>query len=417
MLVTRHFSATRCTNAPSKGPSLRWLKPGEDGYQAVLDRRVEPAVAPVETWYPAAPTKVQLVGFCDWISIYQRHVQGLPVLCDGAFMRIDRHGVTVNTTLKKLRVEGSHETAIFIRCDGETVWFEGNVSKYGRPDNVFGYSFRECLLRINELLAEQGLPPFTDGDHYVTNFKGDPRSVWTGAMVTRIDLTQNFSTGSKENAYHFMRYLAGQQANRLKTGTHGDGETVDWGRHSRRIYSKAYLKGPELRKHAGPLVHDPVTIAASKDGSRGHYLHQLADWCDSVGLVRFETTYKATKLHDMGCHYLGGFDMKQIEVDFEERKEVLTRSSAEVEELTSLPKHLLATYRMWQAGDDIASKMKRRAFYMHRKALLPFGVDIAVKSSVTQLKPRTRVIMLGPVMPPDFYELPPIERKRYGTHG
>lgn len=61
---------------------------------------------------------------------------------------------------------------------------------------------------------------------------------------------------------------------------------------------------------------------------------------------------------------------------------------------------------MWQAGDDIASKMKRRAFYMHRKALLPFGVDIAVKSNVTQLKPRTRVIMLGPVTPPDFYELP-----------
>lgn len=379
MLVTRHFSLT-----------------GE-----TFDRSA--AIQPYVdcSWYPVPPTKTQLVGFVDWLSVYQRHSGGLPVLCDGAFMRIDKHGVTVNTTLKKLRIEGSHETAVFIRCDGETVWFEGNVSKFGRPDNVFGYSFQQCLLRINGLLSDLGLLPFTDGERFVSNFKGEPRSVWTGAMVTRVDVTQNFATGSKDDAYYFMRYLAGQQASRLKTGTHGDGETVDWGRGSRRVYSKAYLKAPELRKHSSGVG----------------YMSNLADWCDEVGLVRFETTYKATKLHDIGCHYLGGFDMKQIENDFSQRKEVLSRSSVEVEELTALPKHLLATYRMWQAGDDISSRLSRASMYKHRKALLPYGVDIAVKSTVTQFKARTRVITLGPVAPPDFYELPTIERIRYGTHG
>lgn len=394
MLVTRHFSLTSETfnqKTDAETPSVDELFPLTKGFNPA-----EPC-----TWYPAPPTKVQLVGFCDWLSIYQRHNFGLPILCDGAFMRIDREGVTVNTTLKKLRIDGSHETAVFVRCDGETVWFEGNVSKYRRPDNVFGYSFRECILRVNELLAEHHLPPFTDGERYITNFKGEPRSVWTGAAVTRVDLTQNFSTGSKDNAYYFMRYLASQQVSRLKTGTHGDGETVDFGRGSRRVYSKAYLKGAELRRHA----------------QGNEYLEQLADWCDSVGLLRFETTYKSTKLHDMGCHYLGGFDMKQLEIDFEERKEVLTRSSVEVEELTDLSKPLLSTYLMWQSGHDISSRLSRATFYKHRKELLPYGVDIAIKSNVTQLKPRTRVIMLGPVTPPDFYELPPIERKRYGTHG
>lgn len=390
MPVTRQLSPENRKNTP-ESDSVEDLFP--------LSKKIDAANS--LTWYPVPPTKTQLVGFCDWISIYQRHGSGQPVLCDGAFMRIDKHGETVNTTLKKLRVEGSHETAIFIRCDGETVWFEGNVSKFGRQDNVFGYSFRQCILRINALLSEHGLPPFTDGERYITNFKGEPRSVWTGAMVTRVDMTQNFSTGSKENAYYFMRYLAGQQASRLKTGTHGEGETVDWGRGSRSIYSKAYLKGPELRKHS-----------QSED-----YLGHLADWCDSVGLVRFETTYKATWLHRHGCHYLGGFDMKQLELDFEQRKEVLTRQSVEVEDLTVLPKAILGTYRMWQSGDDISSKLKKSQFYLHRKALLPFGVDIAIKSNVSQLKPRTRVIMLGPVTPPDFYELPTIERKRYGTHG
>lgn len=397
MLVTRHFRLTG-----------ELLPTADTADREDLDALFPPApFRPVDrtdaaTWYPAPITKYQAVGFCDWISIYQRHIGvQLPKLCDGAFLRIDVHGECVNTSLKKLRIEGSHDTSVYLRCDGETVWFEGNASRFRRPDNVFGYTFMQCVQRINALLEEHQLPPFTEGDKFITNFKGQPRSVWTGAMVTRVDMTENFATGSKEDAYHFMRWLAGQQASRLKTGTHGEGETVDFGRGSRRVYSKAYLKGAELRRHA----------------KGDAYLEQLADWCDQRGLVRFETTYKATKLHDMGCHFLGGFDMKQLEIDFEDRKEVLSRTSAEVEDLADLPKHFLSTYRMWQAGDDVVSRLSLATFKRHRKALLPYGVDIAIKSNVTQLKTKTRVIRLGPVSPPEWYELPEIERKRNGTHG
>lgn len=397
MLVTRHFSTEIGT-----GPAAEALDRADLDALFPLPPLVPVDVKRPETWHPAPITKYQAVGFCDWISIYQRHgAAQLPKLCDGAFLRIDAHGEHVNTTLKKLRIEGSHDTSVYLRCDGETVWFEGNASRFRRPDNVFGYTFMQCIRRINALLEEHQLPAFTEGDKFITNFKGEPRSVWTGAMVTRVDMTENFETGSREDAYHFMRWLSGQQASRLKTGTHGDGETVDFGRGSRRVYSKAYLKGAELRRHA----------------KGDTYLQQLADWCDERGIVRFETTYKATKLHDMGCHYLGGFDMKQLEFDFEQRKEVLARGSADVDELSSLSKTLLGTYRMWLAGDDLTSKLSRNTFYKHRRDLLPYGVDIAIKSNVTQLKTKTRVIRLGPVSPPDWYELPEIERKRNGTQG
>ncbi len=398
MLVTRHFSLTGETFATADTQIRDQL----DEVFPLPDPARPVVIEDTRTWYPAPPTKFQSVGFCDWISIYQRHIGvQLPKMCDGAFLRIDVNGECVNTTLKKLRVEGSHDTSVYIRCDGETVWFEGNASRFGRPDNVFGYTFRQCIERINGLMADHDLPAFTDGERFMSSHKGQPRSVWTGAMVTRVDMTENFMTGSKEDAYHFMRWLAGQQASRLKTGTHGEGETVDFGRGSRRVYSKAYLKGPELRRHA-------------KGDS---YLEQLADWCDQVGLVRFETTYKSTKLHDMACHYLGGFDMKQLEIDFEDRKSVFTRASAEIEELADLPKAILSTYRMWQAGDDVTSKISRATFFRHRRELLPYGVDIAIKSNVTQMKTKTRVIRLGPVSPPEWYELPEIERKRYGTNG
>ena len=62
-------------------------------------------------------------------------------------------------------VEGSHETRVFIRCDGGTVYFEGNVSRFGRPDNVSGYSFIGCIQKTNNLIVQYGLPAFTEGNH------------------------------------------------------------------------------------------------------------------------------------------------------------------------------------------------------------------------------------------------------------
>lgn len=400
MPVTRHFSLTGET-FPGLGEAL----PGVDS-GTVID------ISDRATWYPVKPTKVQMVGFCDWLSIYQRHMGAkLPVIADGAVMRIDKEGEVETVTLKKSRIEGSFETAVFVRCTGDTVYFDGNVSKFGRADNVFGYTFAQCLQIINRLLVSLGLPPFTEGDKYITNVKGEPRACWTGAIVTRVDMTCNYSTGSKEDASAYMRHLQGQQASRLKTGTYGDGETVDFGRGSRRLYLKAYTKGPELRRHAVKASQGDKFTKRPPDP----YVLQLADWCDAVGLVRVELTFKATKLHDMGCHFLGGFDMKQLEIEFAERSEIFTRGSADVEDLGDLPKHLLASYRMWQAGDDLTEKISRAAFYRHRRALLPYGIDIAIKSNVVPLKPRIRVVKLGPVSMPDWYELPDIERNRNGT--
>ena len=367
-----------------------------------------------EKWRVTPATKLQMHGFCDWISIYQSHGGNLPRFADGAVIRVDKHGEVITNTLKSFKVEGSHESAIFIRCDGDTVRFDGNVSKFGRPDNVFGYSFIQCVDQINNILADLGLPPFTEGDRFITNFQGEPRSVWTGARVTRVDITQNFATGSKENAYHFMRFLSGQQAGRIKTQTIGDGETVDFGRGSRNMYFKVYSKGPELRRRistAKPLRDIDIDQSIRKHPPSNDYLLKLADWCDHVGLVRAELTVKSTKLHRLGCNYLGGYDMKLIESEFKKSCEVFNRASAEVDEISDLPKQLLATYRMWQAGDAVSEKLSRATFYRHRKELLPYGCDIAIKSNVVPLKTKTRVIRLGPVSPPDWYELPEIKRK------
>ena len=409
--VTRHFSLTGETNRPN----LTLVVPPES----------------VSSWKFQSISKIQTIGFCDWISIYQRHFGArLPQVSNGVVMKIDRHGETICVTLGKEKIVGSHETSVFVRCDGDTVWFDGNVSKFGRTDNVFGYSFQECIYLINQILVNLELPPFSEGEKFITNNKGTPKTVWTGAIVTRMDLTENHMTGSASNAYHFMQHLQSQQASRLKTGTYGDGETVDFGRGSRRLYFKAYLKGPELRRHIKKenkgftpvLGVDNIDKASSSDlrqyfTERGlnQYTLDLADWCDSVGLVRVEMTFKSTILHSMGCNYLGALDMKQLEAVFTDRCSIFTRAVADVNEITDLPRPVLSTYRMWAAGDDVITKVSRATFYRHRKELLPYGVDIAIKSNVISLKTKTRVIKLGPASMPDWYDLPNPERKYYAN--
>lgn len=341
--------------------------------------------------------------FCDWVSIYQAHEGGsLPFINDGAFVRYDSNGEHECTTLKKLKIEGSHETGVFIRCDGDTVWFEGNVSRFGRPDNVFGFSFAQCLNRINALCVGLGLPAFTPGKKmYVKTPQGE-KPIYTGARITRLDITQNFFAGSSDNASAFMRYLSMQQASRLKTGTYGEGETVDFGRGSRRVYSKAYLKHAELLRYKKKSKSNQTQYSTPYDP----YIENLSDWCKSVGLVRFETTYKSTYLIDNFQNFLGCIDMNTLTIDFQKRQEVFTRASCEIDNLSDLDKASLAVYRMWQAGDDLASKYSKTQFYHHRLKLLPYGIDIAVKSNVINFTPKTRVIKLAPAEMPSFYQLP-----------
>jgi Phage X family/Phage replication protein CRI len=235
------------------------------------------------------------------------------------------------------------------------------------------------------------LPPFTGGQKFYRNVRHhdgtySQKLAYTGASISRIDLTKNYETGSLSNARAYLEFLAKQQGNaRLKVATTADGETVHWGAGSRRLYSKVYIKSTEMRKHGMP--------------------QDLIEYCEKVGIVRFEITAKATQLQDMGCNYLGGFDMKQLELLFNERAALLTRAEHTVDDLEQLPNAFRRTARDYLAGDDMAKRLKKSSFATHRKALLPYGLDISVRRNVIDFKPRVRVIELKPASVPSWYQL------------
>jgi Phage replication protein CRI/Phage X family len=329
--------------------------------------------------------------FVDWLTIKQTFDFEIPVINAGVFFSVDANGEVEWQTQRSSQIQGSYDTTIQLRSDGHTLSFSGNVSRFGRTNNLFGYSFGDCLRRINNILSRFALPPFTGGQKFYRNVRHEDgtysqKLAYTGASISRIDLTKNYETGSLSNARAYLEFLATQQGNaRLKVATSSDGETVHWGAGSRRLYSKVYIKSTEMRKHDMPM--------------------DLIEYCEEVGIVRFEITAKATQLQDMGCNYLGGFDMKQLEILFNERASLLTRAEHTVDDLETLPNAFRRTARDYLAGDDLTSHLSVSTFRRHRLALLPFGIDISVRRNVIDFKPRVRVIELKPASVPSWYQL------------
>lgn len=335
---------------------------------------------------PAAPF------FIDWLTVTQVHPgAGLPAVDSGCVIACNDDGTLDWKTVKARKHEGSWETSLMVKCDGERVTVSGNVGRFGRPDNLFGYGWRECFQRLAEVLAYYGLPPFTAGGRVeVSRGRGDSRDVtyqWTGARISRIDLTANYETGSAAGAHALLQYLGSQHAGRKTGAVLGAGETVEWGRGSRRQYWKAYIKHLEMRRH-------------------GCARPELADYCEARGIVRFEGTIRSNTLTDIGAAYLGdyerGFGMGQLIKLFNEHTQVLERPTRTTDDLDDLPRHLRATARDYIAGMDLTRTMKTATLYRHRAALLPYGIDIFVRN-VKPFAPRVQVINVKPADVPAWY--------------
>lgn len=336
--------------------------------------------------------------FVDWITVSQDHAEGgLPEVDAGAVWAADEDGVIEWRTVRAVQHEGSWETSVAVRCDGHRVSVSGNVGRFGRADNVFGYGLREVLVRCNKILEHYGLPSFTAGQRCERLRRdGSVGYGWTGARISRLDMTANFAAGSMAAAHGVMQYLGEQHAGRKSGRTLGQGETVDWGgigngksgnRGSRRVYAKAYLKALELRKRGAPA--------------------ELVEWCESVGLVRYELTLRSNSLNDVGAAWLGdyqrGWAMAQLIRLFDEHSAVLSRATRTTDDLDDLPRHLRATARDYLAGMDLRRTMTTATFYRHRSALLPYGLDISVRN-VRPFKPRVEVVKLEPVAVPAWYQ-------------
>lgn len=345
--------------------------------------------------------------FCDWISIYQVHQGGVPLVNDGHVFSVDQDGVVKWDVPQKLVHRGSHETSLRIRSDGMRVTLDGNVGRFDRSDNLFGYSVADCIRIANTLLALFDLPPFTDFAPMPLHRKGGlsegvtPASLdmrrdndagfqAVGAVITRVDLTKNWQTGSPGNCSQFIRHLQGFKSGRFEPRPYKT-TGVSWGEGSKFWYGKCYDKAAEYFRQCGKgsKKFDPVLFA---------YMH------DS-GIARHEIELKSRYLKQ---HNLWRFS-KWVD-GMEERIYALFNDvidgSAVVDSYLEIPGRAGELAVAWRDGADLKKRLAQNTYYRYRRELLVFGIDIAVPCNVSRLRSRVEIITLAPAVRPDWYVIP-----------
>ena len=326
--------------------------------------------------------------FCDKLRVSQTHFEDHEPFYGELVSRSNRETGETTITHSWAQVTGDFDSVAVLKSDGHKVELEFNPSRWNRKDNYYGVSLDDAKNIANSVVKSRGLPPFSGGVFE----DRDSGATYTGATFSRIDMTQNFSTGSPDNRRHFLRHIQSQEYGKLERMTFTNLNTV-YGHESdsRRVvvYDKALHVRDKMIKKASEEVKP--------------YLEELADWLDKRGVFRIEVSYRRL-LRSLNLRQWHLATQENLEARYMEDIHGM-KKEIEVADLDDLPKALCATLLMYQAGLDLRKKLSENTFYKHKRELLKLGYDISNPNIVT-FKPPIKVITLEPAGVPEGYELP-----------
>ena len=362
--------------------------------------------------------------FVDFITIYQDHegIYDLPQVSSGCFAsykELDLNSKPEYVVARIKQHKGSFDSHLNIRCDGNRVYMSGNVGAFCRTDNVWGYRIRDIITKCNIILKDFDLPPFTIGEKIlkIATESGSRYVItsWSGARVTKLDLTSNFSLGNEFDMHSYINYLSGQKLFRSKVNTYGNYEfvsTVSHGEGSKYVYSKFYIKYLEIlankhkKKHLFSYINGK---RVPKKTDYSNYLFDLIEYLKHEGIIRFEVSLKSRFLRQKSLYYLGDIfmDTTRLDSEYMQRLEPAIRE-VRFDDIQHLKPRLRQVYHAWRAGENLAALYSKSHFYRLRNELLPYGIDIAMAYSEKTKPINVKTVLIQQAIQPDFYHLPKI---------
>jgi len=315
--------------------------------------------------------------FVDWLNVSQHHGAAARELVGEIRIVFGEDGEPKRESAGSVAIRGSYDTALQIRSHGGWVHVSGNPSRFSRPDNLFGLDLDDCMEVVNEQLARLDLPCFTRGERMPfrdEDIKAGRLGAWTGAAFARLDVTENYRTGSDFLARLAVRAYARMSKKRTRRHTFGD-ETAMW--VTQRCTVKAYRKGPDMAVHckASPWI----------------------DWATTQGIVRHEVELRSKLLSDTGLRYWGNLDMGTLRELHGRHTAFLSRADASLDPcaVEHVPNRARLAYAAWLKGENVRELMSRATFYRARRVLLDAAsVDIAEQREAGQVVPIVRTVEL-----------------------
>ena len=363
--------------------------------------------------------------FYDWIKVTQVHNCELPVVTDIVINTVEcATGEIISTKQPYFMHEGSYSSTVKIQVRGNEITFDGNISRLGRIDNLYGFdSIDKAMYAINSILAVYGLPPFTKTTKVTLSQTSDGKHALMadGAVFKRLDITSNISVG-KGNINAYLKSLSTQKCGHY--AAHLYEKTVDWKAakkgNTRLVYRKVYDKAHDLKIH----LKTKIKRSFGEDSKDYKYLIDLINYCEEQGIVRFEQELKAEFLQRHGLSYWGLMkeaDIMKLQADFLKLDEQLKVTAIDYESISEAlvrvgacpsirSANITAMHAMdWKAGRLFNGSV--RGYERHRAKLRKIGLDIAIpykkdRHGLTIVK-REEVVVVNknPVLP-DWYRMP-----------
>lgn len=333
---------------------------------------------------------IETVLMIDWIKVK------LPLLHDplngGHVVKFTSSGEVEWETSCHIQAVGSHDSSIRVKSDGgdgkgraTELWISGNPSKFLQGHNVFGSDdVHSLVIDVFAILVKQlDLMPSLS----------DLKSIRAGDYtITMIDINYMFELPSYSDVKSWLR-----SAEYTSKSRHGrpssKGNTVYWGKNSKRWAIKAYSKYEELlnpkRQLPEELTQTPL-LKWSENKLRIE-LRLLNRELDELNLKQANNWHKQL-VNEIYDTYLRKIDMT-------------TTVHLKPDILQSLPTNLHSTYLHWQDGKDLRAILPKATYYRHRKGLKQHGINIDVlppKSSGTNVVPMIKILEAQPIEIPHW---------------
>jgi II/X family phage/plasmid replication protein len=217
--------------------------------------------------------------------------------------------------------------------------------------------------------------------------------------LSRVDVTRSFDLGTTSRVRNALRSLDASAHLKHRGRGHFKGDSLTFGKGSRRWSLTLYAKGPELEVH--PLHH---------------LLQDTSLPTHAAGLLRAEVRLLGLELKREELVYAYQWT-DNAAMELHQRMlaglEIAEASMLEPAALEALPLRLHAVYRLWSDGHDMRQLLTRRTFYRHRRSLLDHGIDIAIKQERTapdlsNVVPLRVVLNAQPLDVPDWAQGTPL---------
>lgn len=344
--------------------------------------------------------------FIDWLTVSQEHQHDLPIVGHVMCLTVDLTTDEVLSTKSPRFVHReSYSTSVTIHVSGRNVRVDGNPSRVGRLDNLFGFTtIDQCIAVYNALLAQYGLPPFTRCSEVLLRDGASGGKagdlVADGAVIHRIDLTSNVAVG-EGNVLAYLRGVSSQRIEHSIGFLYPNGRTVAWtpkgnGKGGRLQYRKAYDKAFEMDQNLLPKIKREF----GENSEEFNYVVQVRDYCAANGVVRMEQELKAEFLKRKGLAYWGLFkEARFIEIHEEflaidERMKVTAMDMMTIADKL-LEEHVVSSRQaanataaqamLWMHGS--AHGLSKRAFETHAARLNKIGINIRNACDTSRFAP------------------------------